>query len=87
MHLSEKQTTFSAKMMTRKTLTAKGSVPASEDTYPEIEKLFPFNPLHFESFNLPEELDRTAPLDGVPLMIVDEDSTLEKLLYLGPLYP
>ena len=31
--------------MTEKTVKAKSSVPASDDTYPEIEKFFPFNPL------------------------------------------
>lgn len=31
--------------MTEKMVKAKSSVPASDDTYPEIEKFFPFNPL------------------------------------------
>jgi hypothetical protein len=31
--------------MTEKTVKAKSSIPASDDTYPEIEKFFPFNPL------------------------------------------
>ena len=43
--LKQKQTTFSTKKITEKTVKAKSSVPASDDTYPEIEKFFPFNPL------------------------------------------
>eukprot|EP00069_Balaena_mysticetus_P009596 bmy_06448T0 len=43
--LKQKQTAFSTKKMTEKTVKAKSSVPASDDTYPEIEKFFPFNPL------------------------------------------
>ncbi|KAF6281229.1 PTTG1 regulator of sister chromatid separation, securin [Rhinolophus ferrumequinum] len=43
--LKQKQTTFSAKKVTEKTIKAKSSLPASDDTYPEIEKFFPFNPL------------------------------------------
>uniref|UniRef100_A0A2K6RD42 Securin n=1 Tax=Rhinopithecus roxellana TaxID=61622 RepID=A0A2K6RD42_RHIRO len=64
------------------------SVPASNDTYPEIEKLFPFNPLDFESFDLPEECQIAhLPLSGVPLMILDEEGELEKLFQLGPPSP
>uniref|UniRef100_A0A2K6LKD1 Pituitary tumor-transforming 2 n=1 Tax=Rhinopithecus bieti TaxID=61621 RepID=A0A2K6LKD1_RHIBE len=66
----------------------KHSVPASNDTYPEIEKLFPFNPLDFESFDLPEECQIAhLPLSGVPLMILDEEGELEKLFQLGPPSP
>ncbi|XP_058401288.1 securin isoform X1 [Diceros bicornis minor] len=86
--LKQKQTTFSAKKMTEKTVKAKTSVPASDDTYPEIEKFFPFNPLDFESFDLPEEHQIAhLPLNGVPLMILDEERELEKLLHLGPPSP
>ncbi|XP_036279472.1 securin isoform X1 [Pipistrellus kuhlii] len=84
----EKQTAFSSKTVTEKTVKAKGSVPASDDTYPEIEKFFPFNPLDFESFDLPEEHQiAQLPLSGVPLMILDEERKLEKLLHLGPPSP
>ncbi|OWK12538.1 PTTG1, partial [Cervus elaphus hippelaphus] len=31
--------------ITEKTVKAKSSVPASDDSYPEIEKFFPFDPL------------------------------------------
>ncbi|XP_076700288.2 securin-like [Callospermophilus lateralis] len=79
---------FTAKKMTEKTLKAKSSGPASDETYPEIENFFPFNPLDFESFELPEEHPIAhIPLSGVPLMILDEERGLEKLLQLGPPSP
>ncbi|XP_046931311.1 securin-like isoform X1 [Lynx rufus] len=83
--LKQKQPNFSAKKVTEKTVKAKNTVPALDDTYPEIEKFFPFNPLDFESFDLPEE-DQIAYLllNGAPLMILDEERELEKLLHLGP---
>uniref|UniRef100_A0A673TE94 Securin n=1 Tax=Suricata suricatta TaxID=37032 RepID=A0A673TE94_SURSU len=86
--LKQKQPNFSAKKVAEKTVKAKSRVPASDDTYPEIEKFFPFNPLGFESFDLPEEHQTThLPLDGVPLMTLDEERQHEKLLHLGPLSP
>ncbi|XP_048672067.1 securin isoform X3 [Marmota marmota marmota] len=86
--LKQKQPTFPAKKMTEKTAKAKSSVPASDETYPEIENFFPFNPLDFESFDLPEEHQIAhLPLSGVPLMILDEERGLEKLLQLGPPSP
>lgn len=80
---------FSAKKVTEKTVQAQSSVPASDDAYPEIEKFFPFNPLDFESFDLPEE-HRIAqlPFSGVPLMVLEEEERgLERLLQLGPPSP
>ncbi|KAK2488620.1 hypothetical protein MC885_003115 [Smutsia gigantea] len=77
--LKQKQTTFSAKKVAEKTVKAKASVPASADTYPEIEKFFPYNPLEHQIAHL--------PLNGVPLMILDEERELEKLLHLGPPSP
>ena len=53
--------------------------------FPEIEKLFPFNPLDFKSFDLPEEHQIThLPLIGVLLIILDEERELEQLLQVGP---
>ncbi|XP_012369774.1 securin [Octodon degus] len=82
---------FSAKKVTEKTVKAQSSVPASDDTYPEIEKFFPFNPLDFESFDLPEEHQiAQLPLSGVPLMVLEEEEEergLERLLQLGPPSP
>ncbi|KAM5203506.1 securin-like [Hipposideros larvatus] len=86
--LKQKQTTFSAKKVTEKTVKAKSSAPASDDTYPEIEKFFPFNPLDFESFDLPEEHQIAhLPMNGVPLMLLDEEREFEKLLHVGPPSP
>nr|XP_002710398.2 securin isoform X1 [Oryctolagus cuniculus]XP_008253574.2 securin isoform X1 [Oryctolagus cuniculus] len=85
--LKQKQSS-AAKKITEKNVKAKNPVPASDDTYPEIEKFFPFNPLDFESFDLPEEHQVAhLPLNGVPLMILDEQRELEKLLQLGPPTP
>ncbi|XP_017650715.1 securin isoform X2 [Nannospalax galili] len=86
--LKQKQPTFTVKKITEKTVKAKSSVPASDDAYPEIEKFFPFNPLDFESFDLPEEHQIAhLPLSGVPLMILEEERGLEKLLHLDPPSP
>ncbi|XP_066197821.1 securin [Saccopteryx leptura] len=87
--LKQKQTDFGAKKkVAEKTGKAKSSVPASDDTFPEIEKFFPFNPQDFESFDLPEEHQiAQLPLNGVPLMILDEDRKLEELFHLGPPSP
>ncbi|MXQ84821.1 hypothetical protein E5288_WYG021561 [Bos mutus] len=86
--LRQKQTTFFTKKIAEKTVKAKSYVPASDDTYLEIEKFFPFNPLDFESFNLPEEHQmQHLPLNGVPLMILDEERELEQLLHVGPFSP
>ncbi|XP_057568932.1 securin-like [Hippopotamus amphibius kiboko] len=86
--LKQKQTTFSSKKMTEKSIKAKSSAPASDDAYLETEKFFPFNPLDFESFDLPEEHQIAyLPLNGMPLMILDEKKELEQLLLLGPPSP
>ncbi|XP_019570618.2 securin [Rhinolophus sinicus] len=82
--IKQKQTTFSAKKVTEKTVKAKSLVPASDDTYPEIEKFFPFKPLDFESFDLPEEHQiAQLPLSGVPLILLNEDREFEKPLHVG----
>ncbi|XP_037060338.1 LOW QUALITY PROTEIN: securin-like [Peromyscus leucopus] len=86
--LKQNQPTLTMKKITEKVDKTQGSVPASDDTYPEIEMFFPFNPLDFESFDLPEEHQIAhLPLNGVPLMILNEDRGLEKLLPLDPPSP
>ncbi|CAH6786499.1 Pttg1 [Phodopus roborovskii] len=87
--LKQKQPTLTVKKTTEKAAkTQQSSAPASDDAYPEIEKFFPFNPLDFESFDLPEEHQIAhLPLSGVPLMILNEESGLEKLLHLDPPSP
>lgn len=64
---------------------AKSSVPASSDTYLEIE-VFSFNPLDFESFDLPEEYwIAQLPWNGVSHMTPEEERGLGKLLHLDSL--
>ena len=47
-----------------------------------------FSVADFESFDLPEEHQIAhMPLNGVPLMILDEERELEQLLHLGPPSP
>ncbi|NXM77245.1 PTTG1 protein, partial [Serilophus lunatus] len=44
----------------------------AEEDWPEIEKMFPFDPRDFESFDLPEEQKLSnLNLCGVPLMMFD----------------
>uniref|UniRef100_A0A2K5PVM0 Securin n=1 Tax=Cebus imitator TaxID=2715852 RepID=A0A2K5PVM0_CEBIM len=62
---TQKQPRFSAQKMTEKTVKAKSSVPDSDDACLEIEKFFPFNPLDFESSDLPEE-HQIAVSAGLP---------------------
>ncbi|XP_016046544.1 securin isoform X2 [Erinaceus europaeus] len=86
--LKQKQKIFSTQELTEKTVKEKSTAPVSDDTYPEIEKFFPFNPLDFESFDLLEEHQISQlPLSGVPLMILEEERELDKLLNLGPPSP
>lgn len=86
--LQSKRPTLSVKKVTEKSTKTQGSVPAPDDAYPEIEKFFPFDPLDFESFDLPEEHQISLlPLSGVPLMILNEERGLEKLLHLDPPSP
>ncbi|XP_036042765.1 securin-like [Onychomys torridus] len=75
--LKQKQPTLTVKKITEKVAKMQGSVPASDDTYPD-----------FESFDLPEEHQIAhLPLNGVPLMILNEESGLEKLPHLDPPLP
>ncbi|XP_051023492.1 securin [Acomys russatus] len=86
--LKQKQPTLTVKKITEKPAKTQGPVPASDDAYPEIEKFFPFNPLDFESFDLPEEHQIAyLPLSGVPLMVLNEERELEELLHLDPPSP
>ncbi|XP_056372679.1 securin-like [Hyla sarda] len=56
------------------------------EKYPEIEKFIPYNPLDFETFDVPEEhklSDRC--LAGVPLLVLRDDSNnaeaLDRLVF------
>ncbi|XP_036028640.1 securin-like [Onychomys torridus] len=86
--LKQKRPTLTVKKITEKVAKMQGSVPPSDDTYPDVEKFFPFNPLDFENFDLTEEHQFAhLPLNGVPLMILNEESRIEKLLHLDPTLP
>uniref|UniRef100_A0A2K5CJ63 PTTG1 regulator of sister chromatid separation, securin n=1 Tax=Aotus nancymaae TaxID=37293 RepID=A0A2K5CJ63_AOTNA len=69
--LNQKQPSFSAKKMTGKTVKAKSSVPASDDSFDRPE----------------EHQIAHLPLSGVPLMILDEERELGKPFQLGPPSP
>lgn len=82
--LKQTQTAFSATKITEKTVEAKTSVTALNNTYPEIEKFFPSRPLEFESFSLPEQHQIARLLfNGVPLIILDN---LKSCYTAGPPY-
>nr|XP_034344322.1 securin-like [Arvicanthis niloticus] len=69
--------------MTKITEKSTNYVPAPDDAYLEIKKFFPFNPLDFESFDVPKEYQISLlPLNGVPLLILNEERGLEQLLHL-----
>ncbi|XP_034362415.1 securin [Arvicanthis niloticus] len=86
--LQPKQPTLTVTKITEKSTKTQGCVPAPDDAYPEIEKFFPFNPLDFESFDVPEEHQISLlPLNGVPLLILNEDRGLEQLPHLDPPTP
>ncbi|KAM8798878.1 PTTG1 protein, partial [Eudromia elegans] len=62
-----------AKKITEETAGLETCDAVAEESYPEIEKMFPYDPLDFESFDVPEEnsLSNLA-LSGVPLMMFTE---------------
>ncbi|KAM9130164.1 securin [Pangshura tecta] len=63
-----------AKKITGKTTQVESCSVATEEAYPEIENFFPYNPLDFESFDLPEEHRLSnMSLTGVPLLILDKN--------------
>ncbi|XP_043843660.1 securin [Dromiciops gliroides] len=83
--LKQKGQNFTAKKMTEKIPTEKTSVPFPNETCPEIENFFPFNPLEFESFDVPEEHQlANLPLTGVPLLMLEQEKSLERLVELPP---
>ncbi|XP_068949355.1 securin-like [Petaurus breviceps papuanus] len=83
--LKQKGQNFTAKKMTEKIPSEKTSVPFPNETCPEIENFFPFNPLEFESFDVPEEHQlANLPLAGVPLLLLEQEKALERLVELPP---
>ena len=75
------------KKITEKTVKAESLVPASDDTYPEIEKFFPFNPLDFESFDLPEEHQKSKPERVNSLLLKSIVTTMPVLIYYRQFLP
>lgn len=85
--LKQKQPASTVKKIAENAAKIQSSVSAPDDIYPEIEKFFPFNPLDFESFVLPEEHQVAhLLLNGMPLMVLSEENMVEKLLHLDPLH-
>ncbi|KAM9098254.1 securin-like isoform 1-T3 [Sarcophilus harrisii] len=83
--VKQKGQNFTAKNVTEKIPTEKTSVPFSNETCPEIENFFPFNPLEFESFDIPEEHQlANLPLTGVPLIMLNPEKSFERLVELPP---
>ncbi|XP_074865806.1 securin [Carettochelys insculpta] len=59
---------------TGKTTRVESCNVVTEEAYPEIENFFPYNPLDFESFDVPEEHRLShISLTGVPLLILDKN--------------
>ncbi|NWJ09504.1 PTTG1 protein, partial [Crypturellus undulatus] len=68
--LKTKNCPRTAKKITEETAGLKSCDAVAEEAYPEIEKMFPYDPLDFESFDIPEENSlKNLALSGVPLMM------------------
>uniref|UniRef100_A0A7M4EHC5 Securin n=1 Tax=Crocodylus porosus TaxID=8502 RepID=A0A7M4EHC5_CROPO len=85
----KKETLKTQKQLVTKSTTEKTTEVGScnavpEETYPDIENLFTYNPLDFESFEVPEEHRLSdMSLTGVPLMVFEEKSS-DRLVNLVP---
>ncbi|XP_071615041.1 securin [Heliangelus exortis] len=68
----EKTQPCTANKITEKTAGVESCDTVAEEDWPEIEKMFPYDPQTFESFDLPEE-DKVSNINlhGVPLMIFE----------------
>ncbi|XP_067422664.1 securin [Emydura macquarii macquarii] len=72
--LIQKKPVLPAKKVTGKTTKVESCSVVPEEAYPEIENFFPYNPLDFESFEVPEEHRLShMSLTGVPLVILDKN--------------
>ncbi|KAM9311562.1 uncharacterized protein PAF06_009388 [Gastrophryne carolinensis] len=65
---------------------SKGSIKPNKQNYPEIETCIPYDPLDFETFNVPEEHKLShLCLAAIPLMVNENDATqLESLINQEP---
>uniref|UniRef100_A0A8D0G508 Securin n=1 Tax=Sphenodon punctatus TaxID=8508 RepID=A0A8D0G508_SPHPU len=67
-----KEKNLSNKKVTEKTTGVESCSVVPEEAYPEIENFFPYDPLDFDSFDLPEEHKLShMSLTGVPLMVFE----------------
>ncbi|XP_038269173.1 securin isoform X1 [Dermochelys coriacea] len=70
----QKKQALPSKETTGKTTQVESCSVAAEEAYPEIENFFPFNPLDFESLEVPEEHKLShMSLTGAPLLIFDKN--------------
>ncbi|KGL85766.1 Securin, partial [Tinamus guttatus] len=68
--LKTKSCPHTAKKITEEMAGLESCDAVAEEAYPEIEKMFPYDPLDFESFDVPEENSlNNLVLSGVPLMM------------------
>ncbi|NXG30569.1 PTTG1 protein, partial [Dromaius novaehollandiae] len=82
-HLKQKNQPCAAKKITEKTAGLESRDAVAEEAYPEMENMFPYDPLDFESFDVPEEHKLShLTLSGVPLMIFE--STSDRLVNMVP---
>ncbi|XP_062443507.1 securin [Rhea pennata] len=81
--LKQKSQPYSSKKITEKTAGLESCDAVAEEAYPEMENMFPYDPLDFESFDVPEEHKLShLTLSGVPLMIFG--STSDRLVNMVP---
>ncbi|NXC51464.1 PTTG1 protein, partial [Penelope pileata] len=81
--IREKAQPCSAKKVAEKTVGSESWDAVTDEACPEIENVFPSDPLDFESFDVPEEHRlNNIKLHGVPLMIFA--STSDKLVNMPP---
>ncbi|XP_075756310.1 securin isoform X2 [Pelodiscus sinensis] len=77
--LKQKKTALPAKKTTGRT-TGVESCSVAAEAYPEIENFFPYNPLDFESFEIPEEHKLShLSLTGVPLLMIDKNISVSSI--------
>ncbi|NXI56394.1 PTTG1 protein, partial [Chloroceryle aenea] len=79
----QKNQPCTASKITEKTTGLESCDAVAEEDWPETEKMFPFDPRDFESFDLPEEHKvSNINLCGVPLMVFER--TYDKCVNMVP---
>ncbi|KFZ65631.1 Securin, partial [Podiceps cristatus] len=70
--MRQKNQPCTANKITEKTAGLESCDAVTEEDWPEIENMFPFDPRDFESFDLPEEYKvSNINLHGAPLMVFE----------------